>query len=138
MNCVASCNGVLNMFQIQLRIIKADFYRSEAVAEVVHCCRPRGHSGGAGGWSPRYGIYIQIRVPPNVQSYKPVHGVVIQLLIIVRSVCWMAPVVFSPFALEGFFTLNRVSPLCFCSCVLRRLSAVIHNKGCEGHKIVAS
>ena len=122
------------MFQIQLHIIKLDFLWSEAEA---HHRSNGGRSGplvspslSLGGYEglppPGYGIYTQIRVPPNIWSCKPPHSVVTQLLIIVRSVCWLAPVVFFLRIGDVFHIKSCVSAV-FWSCVLRRLSAVIHN-----------
>ena len=122
------------MFQIQLHIIKTDFWRSEAEARrrrlglerTAHWCCPRRHSGGARAGPQQYGTYTQIRVPPKIWSCKALHGVVTQLLIIVRSVCWLAPVVF-PLRIGGVFHVKSCVSAVFWSCVLRRLSAVIHN-----------
>jgi len=123
------------MFQIQLHIIKTDFWRSEAEARrrrlglerTAHWCCPRRHSGGARAGPQQYGTYTQIRVPPKIWSCKALHGVVTQLLIIVRSVCWLAPVVFS-FRIGEVFHVKSFVSVVFWSCVLRRLSNVIHNK----------
>jgi hypothetical protein len=68
----------MNMFQIQLHIILADF------------CPP---------W---YGTYTQIRVPLRYLSCKLPYDVVTRLLIIVRSVCWLALMVF-PFRIGRVF-----------------------------------
>jgi hypothetical protein len=87
------------------------FWRSEAESEAGPSGHARAHTGGAGERSPpRYGTYTLARVSWRLDSLVSRHRRVTQN-------SWDSEIVadwcpwFFPFALEGFSTLNRVSPL---------------------------